>query len=114
MGGIVPHRTRLVKVSQVQPLPFRVSCARIYERGVFSWVYGESTDRFSSARAASPARAFGFDSLLGYNHGVNRLYSMSAPGSTCSGLSWSYDQWGNRTAQTVTGGTCGSSQLTFN
>ena len=39
---------------------------------------------------------------------------MSAPGSTCSGLSWSYDQWGNRTAQTVTGGTCGSSQLTFN
>ena len=39
---------------------------------------------------------------------------MAAPGSTCSGLSWSYDQWGNRTAQTVTGGTCGSSQLTFN
>jgi RHS repeat-associated protein len=65
-------------------------------------------------RAASPARAFNFDSLFSYNHRVNRLYSMSAPGSTCSGLSWSYDQWGNRTAQTVTGGTCGSSQLTFN
>jgi RHS repeat-associated protein len=33
---------------------------------------------------------------------------MSAPGDSCSGLSWSYDAWANRTAQTPTGGTCHS------
>ena len=31
---------------------------------------------------------------------------MSAPGDACSGLSWTVDAWGNRTDQTVTGGTC--------
>jgi RHS repeat-associated protein len=37
---------------------------------------------------------------------VNRLQSMSAPGDSCSGLSWSVDPWGNRTDQTVTAGAC--------
>jgi RHS repeat-associated protein len=37
---------------------------------------------------------------------VNRLQSMSAPGDSCSGLSWSVDPWGNRTDQTVTAGSC--------
>jgi len=36
------------------------------------------------------------------------LQSMSAPGDSCSGLSWSVDPWGNRTDQTVTAGTCNS------
>jgi RHS repeat-associated protein len=40
---------------------------------------------------------------------LNRLSTMSAPGSTCTGLSWNYDAWGNRTDQNYTGGTC----LTF-
>jgi RHS repeat-associated protein len=44
-------------------------------------------------------RSYGYDSL-------NRLQSMSAPGSPCSGLSWTVDPWGNRTDQTPTGGTC--------
>jgi RHS repeat-associated protein len=50
-------------------------------------------------------RAYTYDQL-------NRLSTMSAPGSTCSGLSWTYDAWGNRTDQTVTGGTCGTSHVT--
>jgi YD repeat-containing protein len=45
---------------------------------------------------------------------LNRLKTMAAPGETCSGLSWSYDGWANRTHQTVTGGTCGQSWLTIN
>ena len=40
---------------------------------------------------------------------LDRLKTMtSAP---CS-LFWTYDAWANRTAQTVTGGTCGQSQMT--
>ena len=31
---------------------------------------------------------------------------MSAPGDQCSGLSWTIDPWGNRRAQTATGGSC--------
>jgi len=31
---------------------------------------------------------------------------MTAPGDGCSGLSWTYDAWGNRTDQTGTGGNC--------
>jgi RHS repeat-associated protein len=37
---------------------------------------------------------------------LNRLSIMSAPGDACSGLSWQYDAWANRTNQIVTGGTC--------
>jgi hypothetical protein len=44
-------------------------------------------------------RSYGYDSL-------NRIHTMSAPGDQCSGLSWSIDPWGNRTAQTATGGSC--------
>jgi RHS repeat-associated protein len=44
-------------------------------------------------------RTYSYDSL-------NRLQSMSAPGSPCSGLSWTIDPWGNRTDQNITGGTC--------
>jgi RHS repeat-associated protein len=49
------------------------------------------------------SRSYGYDT-------ANRLQSMLAPGSQCSGLSWSIDAWGNRTGQTVTGGTCYSFQ----
>jgi RHS repeat-associated protein len=45
---------------------------------------------------------------------LNRLKTMAAPGDACSGLSWTYDIWGNRTHQTPTGGTCNQSQLTIN
>jgi hypothetical protein len=45
---------------------------------------------------------------------VNRLQSMSAPGDSCRGLSWSVDPWGNRTDQTVTGGSCNTFHETVN
>jgi|SRR5579883_470385 len=49
-------------------------------------------------------RSYGYDSL-------NRVSSLSSPSDPhgCTGLSWGYDAWGNRTDQTVTGGSC----LTF-
>jgi len=41
---------------------------------------------------------------------------MSSPAdpSGCTGLSWTYDAWANRTNQTVTSGTCGQSALGIN
>jgi RHS repeat-associated protein len=44
---------------------------------------------------------------------LNRLSTMASTGA-CTGLSWTYDIWANRTAQTVTGGSCGQSQITIN
>jgi len=52
-------------------------------------------------------RSYSYDSL-------NRLSTMSAPGDSCSGLSWSYDSWGNRTDQTVVSGTCPAFHQTVN
>ena len=43
------------------------------------------------------SRVYGYDAL-------NRLLTMTAPGDGCSGLSWTYDAWGNRTDQTETSG----------
>ena len=39
---------------------------------------------------------------------LNRLSTLASPSDPtgCTGLSWSYDPWGNRTDQTVTAGTC--------
>ncbi|HEV2387332.1 MAG TPA: RHS repeat-associated core domain-containing protein [Candidatus Acidoferrales bacterium] len=47
---------------------------------------------------------------------LNRLATMSSPSnpSGCYGLSWSYDGAGNRTAQSVTSGSCPASSLGFN
>ncbi|HEV2388531.1 MAG TPA: RHS repeat-associated core domain-containing protein [Candidatus Acidoferrales bacterium] len=55
------------------------------------------------------------NSTLTYDN-VNRLATMSAPSSPtgCYGLSWTYDSVGNRTAQSVTSGTCPTSSLGFN
>jgi RHS repeat-associated protein len=45
------------------------------------------------------SRTYVYDSL-------NRIFTMSAPGDACSGLSWTIDAWGNRTQQNNAGGTC--------
>ena len=57
----------------------------------------------------------GFTRTYSYDS-VNRLSSLSDGVTTnpCPGLSWTYDAWGNRTAQTVTLGSCGSSSLGYN
>jgi RHS repeat-associated protein len=52
-------------------------------------------------------RSYTYDTL-------NRIQTMSAPGDQCSGLSWTIDPWGNRTAQTGTGGNCFSPLVTVN
>ncbi|HKV27310.1 MAG TPA: RHS repeat-associated core domain-containing protein [Candidatus Acidoferrales bacterium] len=53
-------------------------------------------------------RSYTYDAL-------NRLGGMSDSDSvaSCQGLSWSYDAWGNRTAQTPTKGTCGSWSVSY-
>ncbi|MGC1657881.1 MAG: RHS repeat-associated core domain-containing protein, partial [Candidatus Acidiferrales bacterium] len=53
-------------------------------------------------------RSFTYDAL-------NRVGSMSDSESvaSCQGLTWGYDAWGNRTAQTPTKGTCGSWSVSY-
>jgi RHS repeat-associated protein len=55
---------------------------------------------WTATGAQSFARTYGYDSL-------NRVSTMgdTVSAQPCRGLSWSYDSWGNRTAQTMTAGT---------
>ena len=59
------------------------------------------------------------------NQGFNRTYtydtlnriatlSDSVTSNSCPGLSWSFDAWGNRLAQTLTAGSCGSWGASYN
>jgi RHS repeat-associated protein len=77
--------------------------------GTWGSTYNGNMTVWSAYGAQTFSRYYSYDPL-------NRLAAMSAPSdpSGCTGLSWSYDIWANRTAQNVTGGTCGQSQLTFN
>ncbi len=72
----------------------------------YTWTDGSSHDNgnlfgWSSADNVVFGRSYTYDYL-------NRLTAMSAPSdpSGCTGLSWTYDRYGNRTAQSTTGGTC--------
>jgi RHS repeat-associated protein len=62
---------------------------------------------FSATGNQNFNRTYSYDAL-------NRLLSMSAPNDVCSGLSWQYDPWGNRTSQSATGGSCRSFQAPAN
>jgi RHS repeat-associated protein len=64
---------------------------------------------WSATGAQSFSRNYAYDN-------VNRLlaFSASSDPTGCTGLSWTDDQWGNRTNQTVTGGTCGGFSQTVN
>ena len=64
---------------------------------------------WSATGAQSFSRNYAYDN-------VNRLlaFSASSDPTGCTGLSWTDDQWGNRTNQTVTGGTCGTFNQTVN
>jgi len=57
--------------------------------------------RLYASGAQNSLRSYTYDSL-------NRLSSMSdtVTAQPCRGLSWTYDNWGNRTLQSVTSGTC--------
>jgi RHS repeat-associated protein len=78
----------------------------------FNWNPGFDNGNLAGASAVGQRT---FNRTYGYDN-VNRLTSMSSPAdpSGCSGLSWTYDQWGNRTDQTVTGGACGTSHVSVN
>ncbi|HLJ85999.1 MAG TPA: RHS repeat-associated core domain-containing protein [Candidatus Angelobacter sp.] len=52
-------------------------------------------------------RSYTYDSL-------NRLQGMTDPGNVCTGLSWTYDSWGNRLTQSGTGGSCLSNSTPVN
>lgn len=65
-----------------------------------------------SMSATGTSSAQTFSKTYTYDQ-LNRLATMSGTGGACTGLSWSYDTWGNRTAQTPTGGTCNQSSLGF-
>jgi RHS repeat-associated protein len=56
---------------------------------------------WSGGGAQSFTRTYSYDSF-------NRLATLSDSNTSqsCRGLSWTYDAWGNRTAQSVTTGTC--------
>jgi len=74
----------------------------------FNYSYNAGSDNgkvgsFAATGQQAFNRSYSYDNL-------NRLSTMAAPGDACSGLSWNYDPWGNRTAQNATGGTCGQPQ----
>jgi RHS repeat-associated protein len=83
------------------------SCGDAVIAGLGDFTYGYNAGTadngnvvsFSSNGTQNFNRSYTYDSL-------NRLQAMSDPSNSCSGLSWTYDAWANRTDQTVTGGTC--------
>src|SRR5881394_662950 len=77
----------------------------------YGFSLGSSDNGNLTSMSATGARTFNRT----YSYGqLNRLSSMSAPGdpSGCTGLSWTYDPWGNRTDQTVTAGSCNTFHAT--
>jgi RHS repeat-associated protein len=64
---------------------------------------------WNATGAQSFVRTYTYDS-------VNRLKTMAdtVTAQPCKGLSWSYDAWGNRAAQTLTSGSCGQFSANVN
>jgi len=79
-------------------------------RSIIATVDNRNVAFWSSTGAQSFSRNHAYDN-------VNRLLAFSASSddpTSCTGLSWTDDQRGNRTNQTVTGGTCGIFDQTVN
>lgn len=77
--------------AHIRPLNFPAFSPSVINNGnVMSW---------AATGAQTFSRTYTYDEL-------NRLQSMAAPGDACSGLSWTYDIWGNRTNQSGSGGPC--------
>jgi RHS repeat-associated protein len=64
---------------------------------------------WNATGAQSFVRTYTYDS-------INRVKTMAdtVTAQPCKGLSWTYDAWGNRTAQTLTSGSCGQFSATVN
>ncbi len=76
----------------------------------FSYGFGHGTadnGNVMSWTAVGAAGAQNFSRSYSYDE-LNRLAAMSGTGGTCTGLSWTYDVWANRTNQTTApgGGAC--------
>lgn len=82
---------------------------------VQDFTYGFNAGHYDNGtlQAFTAVGAQAFNRSYVYDN-VNRLIAMSAPGDSCSGLSWTYDPWANRLSQTVTGGTCPQPSISVN
>jgi RHS repeat-associated protein len=77
---------------------------------VQDFAYGFNSGTSDNGNLAS-VTATGTTGALTFSRGyaydpLNRLVTMTGSGGVCTGLTWTYDAWGNRTAQTRNSGTC--------
>ena len=93
-GGTLASCTSATPVGNIQDFVYHYNL-NVADNGNITWTTGTGQQSFY--------RTYTYDSL-------NRLYTMadSDPSQVCKGLSWTYDPWGNRTAQSVTAGACGT------
>jgi len=79
----------------------------------FNYGFNAGTTDNGNVASMAAAGAQAFNRTYTYES-LNRLSTMSSPSDPngCNGLSWSYDPWGNRTAQTTTSGSCFQQPLT--
>jgi RHS repeat-associated protein len=73
----------------------------------FNYGFNAGTTDNGNVASMNAAGAQTFNRTYTYES-LNRLSTLSSPSdpSGCNGLSWGYDPWGNRTAQTTTSGSC--------
>ncbi len=96
---------------RLQPTEIKATNGTGFLRYDFTYGYGSSGSNNGNLMSwNSTGHDFTFSRTYSYDS-LNRLSTLSSPSDPngCTGLSWTYDAWGNRTDQTVTGGSC----LTF-
>jgi RHS repeat-associated protein len=73
----------------------------------FNYGFNAGTTDNGSLASMTGAGGQPFNRTYTYDS-VNRLLTLASPSDPngCDGLSWNYDAWGNRTAQTTTSGSC--------
>ncbi len=93
---------------RLQPTEIRATNSTGFLRYDFTYGYGSSGSNNGNLMSwNSTGHDFTFSRSYSYDS-LNRLSTLSSPSDPhgCNGLSWTYDAWGNRTDQTVTGGSC--------
>lgn len=83
----------------------------------FAYGYNQNTTSTSNNGSVASWTAAGkqtFSHNYTYDN-VNRIFSMTGSGGSCTALNWTYDAWGNRKTQTAPpgGGTCFQPQFTY-
>jgi RHS repeat-associated protein len=93
---------------RLQPTEIKATNGSGFVRYDFTYGYGSSgTNNGNLVSWNSTGWDFDFSRTYTYDS-LNRLgtFTDSNTSQSCRGLSWTYDAWGNRTDQTVTGGSC--------